>query len=563
MLIIRGRYLGDPVSVRFEPDLGIAIGTDFVASADGSQLWARFSVAPDAALGERVVRVSTPGGSSTAISSSANRLRVVEQALHTHAPITSPLLGINLEHELSQPQVDGTAAASILGVTVGPVIRTMTPRLGEVGTGLEVGLGGSGLAGIDEVSVEPPDGVTIEAITADPLGAYVRLSVLIAPDAPEVWRKLRAFSAGAEIPFATGSIARFLVTAPIPRISAVIPNTLRIGSGDQALQLRGESFSRATGVSALPPDGLHLGPPEVNAEGTVLTINMRASAGASAGPRVLRVTTPAGTSTAVMEPANTLTLFNEAQVSPDPLVAPRVGISIGGTQQSMPLPIHLPAPLIGVRMGPNATPSEPTRLTVAPSLGVAVGSFVTAVDAPPLTLGGTYDLRISGHELEVADGAGVFPGLDLAVSSPLASPSGSEVTLTLTVPADADPQPRRLGLVAGARILPFTDPADAVIRIAAGLPKIDSIQPILAEPGDTIELIVRGENLQGAPRVFAEPQGGLEIGNERAVSNDGTELRVQVHVRWDAEIGPHTIRVQAPGGTSTDAASPANTFTVY
>jgi hypothetical protein len=165
--------------------------------------------------------------------------------------------------------------------------------------------------------------------------------------------------------------------------------------------------------------------------------------------------------------------------------------------------------------------------------------------------------------LDDANGAGVFPGLDLAVSNPAPSADGTHVAVTLTVPPDAEPEPRKLSLAADDRVLPFANPRDAVIQIGPGIPQIDSIQPILAEPGDTIELTVRGHNLQNAMRVLAEPKAGLDIDQERAVNDDGTELRVRVHVRHDAAIGPHTIRVQAPGGTSTDAATPANTFTVY
>ena len=223
----------------------------------------------------------------------------------------------------------------------------------------------------------------------------------------------------------------------------------------------------------------------------------------------------------------------------------------------------LPAALIGIQVGTGDSAPDPSFLASAPALGLAVGPIVTAIEAPPLALGGSYELRVVGRDLHGVDGAGIFPGFDVAVGSPFPSDDGTEVALTLTVSPDAELQPRELRLVAGPGIVAFADPADAVLRLGTGIPRIESIQPIVAQPGDTFELVVRGNRYRGTIRVLAEPGEGLVFDTKHTVNAEGTELRIRMHVSPGASIGPRTIRVETPSGTSTDAASPANTFTVY
>ena len=562
-MLIRGRFLDRPLALQFEPAQGLVTGTDLRAEADGTRLYARFSVAADTLPGERIVRVATPAGTSSAAPSAANRFRVVNRVVQTHTPIAAPTLGITVGPGAPPSQVRAAEVVDVLGVSLGPVVTEMSPQLGKVGTSLELELRGTGLAGVSDLSVEPPEGVTLGVVATEPLGEFIRLTLLISPDAPQVWRRVRLFAAGIEVPFAAASTSRFLVTAPLPRVFAVNPNTLQIGSGDRTFRLWGESFSRATQVSAEPPNGLAIGLPGLTEDGTALTVAIRADRDASPGPRVLRVTTPTGTSTPVAGPQNTLTLFDEARASPKPLVSPLLGVTLGTMPDEPSTLYDLPAALIGIQVGTGDSAPDPSFLASAPALGLAVGPIVTAIEAPPLALGGSYELRVVGRDLHGVDGAGIFPGFDVAVGSPFPSDDGTEVALTLTVSPDAELQPRELRLVAGPDIVAFADPADAVLRLGTGIPRIDSIQPIVAQPGDTFELVVRGNRYRGTIRVLAEPGEGFVFDTKHTVNAEGTELRIRMHVSPGASIGPRTIRVETPSGTSTDAASPANTFTVY
>lgn len=566
VLLVRGHNLSGATRLAMEPPEGIRIGTDLEVSEDGTQLATRFSVEPWAPLGERIVRVMTSGGTSSGAPTAANRLLVVERALETHSPVASPLLGVAVGagdrgHETVTSEITDT-----LGIAIGAVLTRVVPQLGEIGSRLEVQLRGSGLADVTDVLLLPPDGITVEAVAPDPLGELVGLSLSIAPDAPQGWREIRVLSGKGAIPGAAPGISRFKVTAPVPRISATNPATLRIGSGEAILRLWGENLSLATQVSALPGNDLLLGAPNVHEDGTSLTLGVRALADAAPGPRVLRVTTPAGTSSNEASPQNTLTLYRDEKASPDPLTAPLLGVIMGETSDTDTTVPHFPATLVGVRVGPGDPTPKPPVPAFSPSLGVAIGPQATHVQAPPLAQGGTYTLRVLGHALGSVDGATIFPGfagLDVAVSSPVPSADGRSLSLDLTVARDAAPQVRELRLVSGADLVPFADPSAALLRIGGAVPEIDSIQPLVAQPGDTFELIVRGRHFEQATGVIAEPNSGLVFDTERTVDGNATELRVRMHVHSDASVGPRTIRIQTPAGTSTDRASPANTFTVY
>lgn len=211
---------------------------------------------------------------------------------------------------------------------------------------------------------------------------------------------------------------------------------------------------------------------------------------------------------------------------PTPLVAAVLGIEIADAPGGSDLPVDpLAAPLVGIQVGEAAEPQIPSTLVAAPLVGLVLGPVATHIQAPPLLLGDTYSLQVHGQALEGVDGAGVYPGWDLAVGTPLAGADGTSLALSLTIPPDAALEPRSLRLLAGPDPIPFADPRAAVLVLAAGVPEIDSIQPIVAQ----------------------------------AV----TELRIRLYVTPDAAVGPRTIRVQTQGGTSTSAASPANSFTVY
>ncbi len=563
-LLIRGRNLGDPVSLAFEPPDGLTVGAGLNASADGSSLGATVTIAADAPLGERTVILRTAAGGSATVREATNTFIVTDRVIATLDTLIAPQLGVELgDGGAIGSRRSLTDYSSRLGLTMGPAVTAAVPRNGEIATSLELRLEGNALEGATVLRLEPADGVSVAQLTVDPTGEFVSAVLDIASDAPQTWRRLRLWSAGGEIPFADRDVGRFLITAPLPQLRAVSPNTLQTGTSAN-LTLYGRNLDRVSRISAVPPDGLTFGSPTESGDGRSLVVNVSALADAADGPRTLVVTTAAGDSTDLAEVGNTLTLYTRALASPRDFTAPLLGVELGqGDGGNGAFDALLAAPLVGVELAGGEGPGDSSLQTYSASLGIALGGYVASVEAPPLLAGDTYVLTLRGQGLEGLDGAAIFPGIDVAVGLPLPSADGTWALLEITVDPGVLPQPRELRLVAGERVIPFTDPGAARLYPAAGVPDIVSMTPITGRPGEVVDLLVRGEHLQNAVRVTAEPLEGIVFEPAANVNADGTELRIRLYLAEDVALGGRTIRIETPGGASASQASPANTFTVF
>jgi hypothetical protein len=77
-LLIRGQNFQDVTAVRAEPPAGLFIDNVPVPNAGGTEITVRITIAPDAPLGARVIRVFAPGGATTEIAEPANTFTVME-----------------------------------------------------------------------------------------------------------------------------------------------------------------------------------------------------------------------------------------------------------------------------------------------------------------------------------------------------------------------------------------------------------------------------------------------------------------------------------------------------
>jgi hypothetical protein len=75
-LTIRGANLAGGATVRIEPPDGILIEPTASANAAGTELTVRVQIAPDAGLGARAVRVTTPGGTTPPEATAKNTFTV-------------------------------------------------------------------------------------------------------------------------------------------------------------------------------------------------------------------------------------------------------------------------------------------------------------------------------------------------------------------------------------------------------------------------------------------------------------------------------------------------------
>jgi len=561
-LTVRGRNLQTTQAVSITPSTGITVSSTPSVSADGTTLTLAVSVSALAPTGPRTVTVTTAAGTSDAAASPANTFSVVNEVQAAFTPIVAPVVGV-VKQEVAQPVSQTFSAfSSAVGVVVPPAVTGMTPAVGIIGTSVTLTLSGAGLAGVTAVQAIPPDGLTLGALNVAPDGTSVTLPVDIAAAAPQTVRTIRVLAGSTNIAFSNPASALFRVTAPLPQIDGMTQIYLQVGAPAVSLTLFGRNFQNASLVRVDPSAGMTVSPPTVNADATQATVTISAAAGAATGPRTVIIATPAGESSVTAVPANTINLVNTIQANFTPILAPSLGVVL----ESVAVPVSttfspIVSPNLGVVLQGVAPPVSTQFFAFGTALGVAVGPFANGVQAPPLFPTSSGTLTVSGMGLADVTAVQISPPDNITVGTLTMAPDGSQVQAPLSL-AGAATGPRTVIVMRGAQRVTFMPAGSDVFRIATGAPSIDSLSPILASRGQTFTMTVRGQNFQGVTRVSATPGSGIFIDSLPAVNGAGTEITVQVSIAADAPLGSSVFRVFTPGGATTDAAAPANTFTV-
>lgn len=562
-LTVRGRILQGAQSVSFTPGTGITVSNTPVVNADGTILTVTYSVSPLAPVGEHVVTVTTLGGTTSAAASSANTFRVANEVQAVFTPIASPLLGVVLQDGSTPPAQTLNAFSNLVGVAVGPIITARTPAAGIIGDTVQLTLTGNELQGVTAVEFSPADGLTVGAPSVSADGRTVTVGVTIAATAPQTLRALRVRAGAASIPFSDPSAAQFRVTAPLPRIDSITPIVYQIGGGNLTMTIRGVNLQGAQSVRMIPPEGVSIAAPVVDASGAQLTATINVSSAAAAGSRIVVVATPAGESSSASDAANTVQIVTAIAGSVTPVVSPILGVVLETTAPPPALSIGpVVAPALGVVLEDPNPPPPPQDTVRSLIVGVAVGPFASSVQAPPLTPTSTGTLVISGNSLSDVTAVQVVPSTGITVGAFTIAPDGSQVSVPLTLSGAAVGQ-YGVRVLRGTELVPFIPPGANTFRVGVGVPSINSITPIFANRGETFTMTIRGQNFQGVTAVTATPGTGLFIDNVPTANAAGTEVTVRIGIASDAPEGGRLIHVITPGGVSTAFDPAANTFTVF
>jgi YD repeat-containing protein len=559
---LRGRNLQQG-KVQLSPGTGIQVDGAPVVSADGTLMTFNLGIGSFTALGEHLVTVSTPGGASTGVKGPENTFTVVTALNETITPITAPQVGIVLQADTPPSSQAYGLEASHVGIAMGPVVTGMTPRAGIVGETVSLTLQGQELTEVAELTFTPGDGITVQSVVPAPDGKSVNASVEIAASAPKTVRTVKAWAGTTALLFSDPRQSQFQVTAPLPHVDSVSPVNLAVGTGPVVLTVRGVNFKDASQVAVSPASGITVSqPPVVNADSTEITVNVTVDPAAATGQRVVTVTTPAGATDNVSTPANTLNIVNTLGDTVTPIQAPALGVVKLDDTPPPTVDSLLASPNVGVVLQTGAPPPGTQDIFLGNArLGVAVGPVATALQATALHPGISGTLTVSGVGLDAVALVGVSPATGITLGTPVLQPDGT-LSVPITLAVDAPAGTRELMLSDGSAPILFTEAAAARFIVATGEPRIDSITPILARQGDTATLTIRGAHLNHAS-VLIEPVAGVVLGSAPTVNADGTELTLGVYVPADAALGGRVIRVQTPGGITTDQAEPANTFTVF
>ncbi|MFY0575465.1 hypothetical protein ACN28S_14855 [Cystobacter fuscus] len=217
---------------------------------------------------------------------------------------------------------------------------------------------------------------------------------------------------------------------------------------------------------------------------------------------------------------------------------------------------------LGVVVTPSPLPSSSAVEVVSNLVGVALGDHLADVSPRVFTIGtGPVPLVISGTGLASVTEVSPVPGDGVTLGAPAVSPDGNQLTVPVTVAADAPLTVRRLVLSGGGPHLPMRPDADR-IKIVRPVPIIERISPLFAQTGSSgVNLTVAGRNFQDLQGVSLVPGDGVTVGSP-TVTPDGTFITLNFSVATDAPLGPRVVTVSTLGGTSPATPSVANTLTV-
>jgi YD repeat-containing protein len=565
-LTVRGRNLQEAKAVLYNPSTGIVTDAAPVVNSDGTMLTAGVALGLNAAVGDYAVAVTTPGGTSITSAGPANTFKVVNEIQRAVTPIVAPAVGVVVQNAGAPSTSPINLVSPAMGVAFGPVATFLSPTVGIVGQNITLTIQGTELNGVTSVQMVPNTGVSIGNLTVAPDGKSIAVPVAMESGASTTIRKVKVLAGSSEIPFASPEASQFRVSLPLPELDSITPITLQIGQQPVPLVVRGRNFQNASAVKITPPNDMTITtPPAVNGDGTEITVNISAAANAVPGARLVTVVTPAGESSVTLGLTNTLTLSSAAGSTFTPVVSSLLGVVRLNNTAPPPLPVGpVLAPTLGVVVQAAPTPISTTTSQFANRVGIAFGATALRLDANGFAPGFSGSLTVRGHELNSVTAASVVPAAGITLGMPTVAPDGKQVSVPMTVDAAAARGSRTLRLVTAAGGIPFADPAAAQLRVGPGVPRIDSITPILANQGEIVTMTIRGFNFHDAVAVTAVPDSSIAFVPGTLIANaNGTELTVSFTIDADAPLGSRVIQVVVPGATSDAAPAAANTFTVF
>jgi hypothetical protein len=570
-LSIRGRYLQEASAVGLIQPQGITVIQPPAVSLDGTFATIRLIVASDAPLGPRVVTVTTPGGTSSPDPTAANTLNLVAQVGPPVTPLVSLIVGVRVQTppDSTPPFPVQPLVSPVVGVIRGSAITGVVPAKASIGTsGLDVMIQGIGLSGATNVGFEPATGITINGTpVVAPDGTSVMVNISIGPGTDLVgWRVVRVNTSNGRVLPLSSWADRFRITLPEPALNWVNPIRGVVGM-TVPLTVNGRNLTGATQVILEPVAGVTVqNPPVVNGDGTQLTVNVVIAANAPVGYRVVRVTTPGGTSTDVRDPTNSFEVSDQVGVQFSPFLAQTVGVRVQEPPTPAPTlsvqPLTAPGVGVLVPVTPEPTPPFAVSSLVAPGVGVVVGAAVTGV-VPTAGAPGTASLDVVVHGIGLGDtqSVAVQPASGVTVNgSPVVAPDGTSATVNLSIDAAA---PR------GSRKILVRTTAGAVAQALVGFadtfyvgapPAIVSLVPNVKAVGDVFTLTINGSALDGLVSVNFQPADGVRV--EPATSITPTQITIPIVIAGSATPGARVVTVTTSYGTSTTEAKAANTFTI-
>jgi len=564
-LLVRGRHLQQG-TVRVLPDTGMRVDASPRVSADGTTLTTTIDIAADSPTGERVVQIVTPAGTSNSTALASNTLTVVSAVRQPVTPIASRLVGVVVGEATTPTTTTVQPGSTLVGLLVGAGITEVTPAVGVIGTDVLVTVRGAGLQTVTDVAFNPSPGVSIVGSpTANGPGTELTFTLRVDAGAALGLRRLVLTAAGKPLTTSRPTDGAFLISAPVPELTAVDPQVLQTGQPTAKFTVRGRNLTNVSDVRIEPASGITVsGPFEVNGDGTTLTFNAAAANGTASGVRTVIVTSAAGASTSVQGGGNIVRVATVLGPTYANVMSRAVGVTVGSaTLPPKSFNGTVATSVVGIMVGSVAPPESVTGSVSSTSVGLIVGAAAQTIAPEGWLRGASGTITVSGRGLDGVTAAEVVPSTGLLLGAPAASNGGTTLTMSISVAPDAPQVLRELRLGTASGKVTFVNPGAAQFGIGS-MPTISSVSPIVFEQGKGAVLTVRGTNLKGVTSFAFGPDGGVTTTSDIAWSQDGLGelLTVSVVVAPSAKLGNRVVRLVVPGGSTTATPSASNTINV-
>ncbi|HEX7047284.1 MAG TPA: RHS repeat domain-containing protein [Gammaproteobacteria bacterium] len=478
-----------------------------------------------------------------------------------------------------------------------PVIDSVSPVVLYPGdTSVALAIRGRRLDDVRSINVEPDDDITVgQTFTTNADGTLLTTRISLAPDTTTGSRVVTVTTAGGtsdptptpgntlhvvvdnvmEVPVLAGAILGVMKDEPThsqerdiglqssavglitdAAITGIEPAAGIAGTGT-TLTIQGHGLTSANSVTFNPPDGITVSSPVVAPDGRSISLELTIAQDASLTTREIRVAGASGTVPPVTSEANRFAI----------VLPPPVMHSVS--------PLHLlpGEPNTTIRIGGENLREGSVRFI--PSEGIITGSVSVTPDGAVLTaqVAVSTVAPIGARVVEVvtaSGSSGLAPTpqntVQIVAEPGPTYPSLSAVSVGVTRPhVEAEPDPELTTVASASLGVDRQRPDEAVernftpiataLRIAKG-PMGYAITPDAALPGEVLDIVVSGHDLDEVTNVAFEPGEGLTIQQTPVVGPDGDELHFNVAVSADALPQAHRVVLQAADGTPLLFANP-------
>jgi len=398
-------------------DAGLASLSTTSVTILAGQTSASFTLTPQA-LGITALRVSTAG--LTAIN-----VPVVISTDHAGVGmVVSSQVGVRVAAAPSSETMTVTAGAQLVNVNVGSTLASLSPRGMVVGTQQVFTLQGQAIPMDAQLSLLPAAGVTVDQLSVAPDGRSLSFRLTAESSAALGGRRVVVRSAsGQPYVFAQASQGSILLTAGLPRLDAVSPQSLVAGSTTR-VRIRGANL-QGVRLALDRSAGVVLdAQPVISAQGDVIALDVAVDAMAELGRRRIQASNGAGSSTAEAELGNSFHVVAAGSMLVTPVISPAVRVKVASAEAPVTQQLGVTAATVTVLNGPGV-------LGMTPSSGVP---------------GEQPTLIVRGQGLSAVTQVLMQPAAGLTLGATTVSEDGTELRLPLTIAADAAQGPRKLVL---------------------------------------------------------------------------------------------------------------------